>query len=73
LDREVEAEGSIRTGHGGGDFGLVAAFVRAVEEGEPGLLEPFEEALYAHRLAFLAEEARKAGRVMEVQEESPHP
>jgi predicted dehydrogenase len=66
VDLKVEAEGSIRSGHGGGDFGLMAAFVAAVEREDPELLEPFEEALYAHRLTFLAEEARKAGRVVEV-------
>jgi predicted dehydrogenase len=72
VDLKVEAEGSIRSGHGGGDFGLMAAFVFAVEREDPELLEPFEEALYAHRLTFLAEEARKAGRVVEV-EEGPRP
>jgi predicted dehydrogenase len=72
VDLEVEAEGSIRSGHGGGDFGLMAAFVLAVEREDPELLEPFEEALYAHRLTFLAEEARRAGRVVEV-EEGPRP
>jgi hypothetical protein len=53
-------------------MGLMADFVLAVEREDPGLLEPFEEALYAHRLTFLAEEARKAGWVMEV-EEGPRP
>jgi predicted dehydrogenase len=72
LDLEVEAEGSIRTGHGGGDMGLMADFVLAVEREDPSGLEPFEEALYAHRLTFLAEEARRAGRVVEV-EEGPRP
>jgi predicted dehydrogenase len=72
VDLKVEAEGSIRSGHGGGDFGLMAAFVFAVEREDPELLEPFEEALYAHRLTFLAEEARKAGRVVEV-EKGPRP
>jgi len=72
VDLKVEAEGSIRSGHGGGDFGLMAAFVAAVEREDPELLEPFEEALYAHRLTFLAEEARKVGRVVEV-EEGPRP
>jgi predicted dehydrogenase len=72
VDLEVEAEGSIRSGHGGGDFGLMAAFVAAVEREDPELLEPFEEVLYAHRLTFLAEEARRAGRVVEV-EEGPRP
>jgi predicted dehydrogenase len=72
VDLKVEAEGSIRSGHGGGDMGLMAAFVLAVEREDPSGLEPFEEALYAHRLTFLAEEARRAGRVVEV-EEGPRP
>jgi predicted dehydrogenase len=72
VDLKVKAEGSIRSGYGGGDFGLMAAFVAAVEREDPGLLEPFEEALYAHRLTFLAEAARRAGRVVEV-EEGPRP
>jgi predicted dehydrogenase len=68
VDLKVEAEGSIRSGHGGGDMGLMADFVLAVEREDPSGLEPFEEALYAHRLTFLAEEARKVGRVVEVEE-----
>jgi predicted dehydrogenase len=72
VDLKVEAEGSIRSGHGGGDLGLMADFVLAVEREDPELLESFEVALYAHRLTFLAEEARRAGRVVEV-EEGPRP
>jgi Predicted dehydrogenases and related proteins len=72
VDLKVAAEGSIRSGHGGGDMGLMAAFVFAVEREDPSGLEPFEEALYAHRLTFLAEEARRAGRAVEV-EEGPRP
>ncbi|ETN89025.1 Gfo/Idh/MocA family protein [Thermus sp. NMX2.A1] len=64
-------EASVRGGHGGGDGGLVEAFLRAVALGEEGLLEPFAEAVYAHRLTFLAEEARRTGRVVAV--ESPRP
>ena len=45
----------------------MAAFVLAVEREDPSGLEPFEEALYAHWLSFLAEEARRAGRVVEVE------
>ncbi|WP_105318165.1 Gfo/Idh/MocA family protein [Thermus tenuipuniceus] len=66
IDLETEREGSIRTGHGGGDFGLTRAFLEAVARGDEGLLEPFAEAVLAHRLTFLAEEARKEGRVVEV-------
>ena len=72
VDLKVEAEGSIRSGHGGGDLGLMADFVLAVEREDPELLESFEVALYAHRLTFLAEEARRGGRVVEV-EEGPRP
>lgn len=71
MDLETEREGSIRTGHGGGDLGLTRAFLEAVARGDEGLLEPFAEAVLAHRLTFLAEEARREGRVVEV--ESPRP
>lgn len=71
IDLEREAEGSIRTGHGGGDEGLTRAFLEAVARGDEGLLEPFGEAVLAHRLTFLAEEARRKGQVVQV--ESPRP
>lgn len=61
-----DLEASVRTGHAGGDMGLVEDFVRAVEEGDPSLVEPLEEALEAHRLTFLAETSRKESRVVEV-------
>ncbi|MFN3180314.1 MAG: Gfo/Idh/MocA family oxidoreductase [Thermus sp.] len=64
MDLETEAEGSIRSGHGGGDLGLVQAFLEALARGEEGLLEPFSEAVQAHRLTFLAEEARRGGKVV---------
>jgi predicted dehydrogenase len=48
-------------------MGLVEAFVRAVEGGDPSLLAPLEEAVEAHRLVFLAERARKEGRVVEAE------
>ncbi|MEZ0348762.1 MAG: Gfo/Idh/MocA family oxidoreductase [Thermus sp.] len=67
VDLELEREGSVRTGHGGGDFGLMRAFLQAVAKEDESLLEPFPEAVYAHRLAFLAEEGRRLGRVMETQ------
>lgn len=65
LDLGREADGSIRTGHGGGDRGLVKAFLEALAREDEEPLEPFFEALEAHRLTFLAEEARKRGVVME--------
>ncbi|GAB5602626.1 Gfo/Idh/MocA family oxidoreductase [Thermus sp. FJN-A] len=65
VDLGTEEEASVRTGHAGGDFGLMAAFVAAVERGDPSFLEPFAEAVEAHRLTFLAEEARRKGVVVE--------
>ncbi len=59
----TELEASVRTGHAGGDMGLV----EAVERGDPSLLEPFAEAVEVHRLTFLAERAHKEARVVEVE------
>lgn len=51
-------------GHGGGDFGLVAAFLRAARgEAEPDL-PTARESLESHLLAFAAEEARKRRQVI---------
>ncbi len=71
VDLEGEADGSLRTGHRGGDRGLTRAFLEAVRGGDEALLEPFGEAVLAHRLTFLAEEARRLGQVVQV--ESPRP
>ncbi len=52
---ELEEDGS---GHGGGDFGLIRAFVRAMR-GEPDdSLTSARASLESHLLAFAAEEAR---------------
>ncbi|MGC8967960.1 MAG: Gfo/Idh/MocA family protein [Thermus sp.] len=67
LDLALEEEASVRTGHAGGDMGLVEDFVEAVAREDPSRLEPWEEAVYAHRLTFLAERARGEGRVVEVE------
>ncbi|WP_026369972.1 Gfo/Idh/MocA family protein [Kallotenue papyrolyticum] len=45
------------SGHGGGDFGVVRAFLSAVREGRPGLTGA-RAALESHLLAFAAEESR---------------
>ncbi|AFV77411.1 putative dehydrogenase (plasmid) [Thermus oshimai JL-2] len=59
-------EGSLRSGHGGGDMGLMADFVEAVAREDPSRLEAFEEALYAHRLTLLAEQSRREGRTVDL-------
>lgn len=52
-------------GHGGGDFGVVRSFVRAVN-GEEQALTPAREALESHLLAFAAEQARVEGTIIEM-------
>lgn len=49
-------------GHGGGDAGLMAAFVEAVRLGTVGTGElSFQTALDSHLMAFCAEESRRSG------------
>ncbi|MCJ7738789.1 MAG: Gfo/Idh/MocA family oxidoreductase, partial [Anaerolineae bacterium] len=58
-------DSSILGGHGGGDFGLVDSFVRAVAERNPSLiLSGPDETLASHLLVFAAEQARKEGLVV---------
>lgn len=52
-------------GHGGGDAGIMEAFLATVETGVPPAT-PATESFESHLLAFLAEEARKSGAVIDV-------
>ena len=60
-------DGSIAGGHGGGDYGLMQAFVAAVarQDASPILSGP-EETLETHLMVFAAEEARAANTVVDV-------
>jgi predicted dehydrogenase len=51
-------------GHGGGDDGLVAAFVQAVRDGAK---EPVSSDMESHYLAFAIEQSRKNGRVIDLE------
>jgi predicted dehydrogenase len=57
----------ITAGHDGGDDGVMADFVTAALAGDPALV-PTSPALTleSHRIAFAAEEARRSGRVVEL-------
>jgi predicted dehydrogenase len=55
------------TGHGGGDEGLMAAFVRAVRDPSTALTTA-RESLESHLMAFAAEEARVNGTVVGMDE-----
>lgn len=57
-------DGQITTGHGGGDFGLMKAFVAAVRENDPSLISSGPEiSLESHLIVFAAERARRNGTV----------
>ena len=61
IDTAVDDDGSIMSGHGGGDRAIVEAFVRAVATGETdGVLSGAQEALGTHLAVFAAERARRA-------------
>jgi predicted dehydrogenase len=56
-------------GHGGGDLGLMKAFVRAVRTGEQAALgTDIDEVLRAHMTVFAAEASRKEGRIVDCAE-----
>ncbi|MBZ0304168.1 MAG: Gfo/Idh/MocA family oxidoreductase [Anaerolineae bacterium] len=62
----IDVEDSSASGHGGGDFGLIASFLRAMR-GEPDdSLTSARASLESHLLAFAAEEARLNGSVIEM-------
>jgi predicted dehydrogenase len=57
-----------KSGHGGGDYGLVHDFVQSVSQQNPGLLtSTIEASMESHLMGFQAEKSRLAGgQVMEV-------
>ena len=53
------------SGHGGGDFGLMKDFVRAVRQNNPKLLtSSIEDSLDSHLIGFAAEKSRKENRTI---------
>ncbi len=60
-----------RSGHGGGDFGLMDGFVRSLR-GEQAPLTTARASLESHLLAFAAEEARRQHSVVDMQEFRAH-
>jgi len=54
-------------GHGGGDEGLMAAFIDAVRDRSTGLTTA-RESLESHLMAFAAEEARLTGTIVQMDE-----
>lgn len=60
LDTQVASDGSILSGHGGGDDGLMQAFLAAIRLNDPSLiLSGPQESLESHLMVFSAEDSRK--------------
>ena len=70
IDTSVaEASATAATGHGGGDYGLMKAFVEAVSTGDRGKVwSGPDETLASHRIIFAAEQARRERRVVAMEE-----
>jgi predicted dehydrogenase len=65
LDSAEAGGASASGGHGGGDKGLVEAFLAAVASGNPALLSSdAAQSLATHRVVWAAEEARRRGQVI---------
>lgn len=55
-------------GHGGGDTGLIRAFLRAVREDDTEVLTSARTSLESHLMCFAAERSRLEGRVVDMAE-----
>jgi predicted dehydrogenase len=67
LSARTPGDATAGGGHGGGDWGLMDAFVRAVATGDPSsILTGPRESLSAHLAVFAAEQARLEGLVASV-------
>jgi predicted dehydrogenase len=67
FEGNLESDGSILSGHGGGDEGIMDAFVTALAQNDPSyILSGPTQTLESHLMVFAAETARKQNRVMSV-------
>ncbi len=66
-DSHKESDGSILSGHGGGDGGVIEAFINAIATGDTSAITTGPDiSLESHLIAFAAERARINGTVEEV-------
>ena len=68
IDTSVAADSATAaTGHGGGDFGIMQAFIAAVATGDQSRVwSGPDETLASHRIVFAAEQARREGRAVDL-------
>jgi hypothetical protein len=70
IDTELESDGSIQSGHGGGDEGVMHAFLTALRQNDPSkILSGPNESLESHLMVFAAETARTEARVCQIHHE----
>ncbi len=67
LHTDRSTDGSILSGHGGGDYAIMQSFVAALATNDPSkILSGPDETLETHLLVFAAEAARHEGRVVNI-------
>lgn len=67
IDSQKANDGGILSGHGGGDGGLMEAFVSALEHNDPSrILSGLDVSLESHLMVFAAERSRKTGTVQDI-------
>jgi predicted dehydrogenase len=67
IDTRLLDEAGMLAGHGGGDYGLMNAFIAAVAADDPRLiLSGVDESLETHRMTFAAEQSRREHRVVDL-------
>ena len=73
IDTSVaENSSTAASGHGGGDYGLMNAFIEAVAaRDQRKVLSGPDETLASHRMVFAAEQSRREGRVVDIREMVP--
>jgi predicted dehydrogenase len=67
IHTDVVSDGTMATGHGGGDGRLMERFIAAVAADDPTLISTGPtDSLETHLLVFAAEQARREGRVVDL-------
>ena len=57
----------INSGHGGGDYGLLEAFINAVKNQDASLISSTPDvSIQSHIMSFAAEESRVTGKMIEL-------
>jgi len=64
--QDILHPGKVTGGHGGGDDGLISAFIRSVQSGTQDVMTSGRISLESHLMAFAAEESRISGQPVDM-------